>query len=198
MKIGIFGGCFNPPHLIHYELIKKILENKIVDKVIVVPTGNSYEKQDLIPIKHRYKMLKIMFKDLKNVEISNFEDKKSVVYTYQTLDYFKSLNKNDEICFICGQDNIIDFVNWKNYDYILKHYKVIVVTRNGINLNYDNEILKQYNSSIKYFDLKLEKMSSTFIRENIKNFNKINFLMNENVIKYINKNNLYNRSKINV
>ena len=198
MKIGIFGGCFNPPHLIHYELIKRLIENKIVEKVIVVPTGNSYNKKDLIPIKYRCKMLKIMFQDLKNVVISNFEDKNYVVYTYQTLDYFQSIYKNDEICFICGQDNMIDFKNWKNYDYILSHYKIIVALRNGVKFDFSDELINNYKSSILLVDLKLKKMSSTYIRENIENCDKINFLMNENVVKYISKNNLYNRSKINV
>lgn len=60
MKIGIFGGSFNPPHKAHFQIAKEILNQGLVDRIIFVPTGNRYNKKDLIPNKYRYEMLKMM------------------------------------------------------------------------------------------------------------------------------------------
>lgn len=89
MKIGIFGGCFNPPHNMHKKIALDLINNNYLDKVIYVPTGNRYNKKDLIDVKYRIEMLKLMCMDNNNLEGSDFELKNNLVYTYQTLDYFK-------------------------------------------------------------------------------------------------------------
>lgn len=62
MKIGFFGGCFNPPTNAHINLAKKALKECNLDKVIFVPIGNFYEKKELISGEHRYNMLKVACK----------------------------------------------------------------------------------------------------------------------------------------
>ena len=61
MKIGIFGGAFNPPHKMHKEIAINLLEKGYVDKIIYVPTGNNYNKSGLLDGKQRIEMLEIMF-----------------------------------------------------------------------------------------------------------------------------------------
>ena len=134
MRIGLFGGSFNPPHKMHKFIAEQLIENNYVDKIIYIPTGNKYNKKELIEFKHRYNMLKIMVDDTKQLEVSDYEDKNTLTYTYQTLDYFKNKYKNDEIYFICGSDNIKQITTWKNYEYILENYKTIVIRRNDDNL----------------------------------------------------------------
>lgn len=192
MRIGIYGGCFNPPHLGHLGLIEKLLSSKIVDKVIVVPTGDNYDKKGLASFKDRYTMLQIMFKNVQNVIVSNYENKKRLVYSYETLDYYQNIYKDDEIFFVCGVDNIMTIQSWQNYEYILNKYKVIVVNRLGV--GYNLNILDRYNDSIHFVDFHLPLMSSTFIRENIANIDKINYILPHNVLQYIISNNLYNGS----
>lgn len=65
MKIGFFGGCFNPPTNAHINLAKKVLKECKLDKVVFVPVGDFYDKKELVPAKHRYNMLKIAFKRIK-------------------------------------------------------------------------------------------------------------------------------------
>ncbi len=60
MKIGFFGGCFNPPTNAHINLAQRALKECGLDKVIFVPVGNFYEKKELISGHHRYNMLKIV------------------------------------------------------------------------------------------------------------------------------------------
>ena len=90
MKIGIFGGAFNPPHKMHKEIAINLLEKGYVDKIIYVPTGNNYNKPGLLDGKHRIEMLEIMFKDINlKVEVSDFEVKGSL-YTINTLNHLKT------------------------------------------------------------------------------------------------------------
>lgn len=65
MKIGFFGGCFNPPTNAHINLAKKVLKECKLDKVIFVPVGNFYDKKELVSGEHRYNMLKIACKRTK-------------------------------------------------------------------------------------------------------------------------------------
>lgn len=186
MKIGIFGGTFNPPHKMHLKIALSLIEKNYVDKVIFVPTGNKYDRKDLNNEIDRLNMVNLMIKDYKSLESSDYELGKERVYTYQTLNYFKELYKNDEIYFICGVDNINNFETWKNYKYILDNFKILVIARNNekVSLDYPNVILT---------DVKTDDLSSTFIRKNIGNNKYYNDLLDDFVLKYIKERNLYER-----
>ena len=186
MKIGIFGGTFNPPHKMHLKIALSLIEKNYVDKVIFVPTGNKYDRKDLNNEIDRLNMVNLMIKDYKSLESSDYELGKERVYTYQTLNYFKELYKNDEIYFICGVDNINNFETWKNYKYILDNFKVLVIARNNekVSIDHPNVILT---------DVKTDGLSSTFIRKNIGNNKYYNDLLDDFVLKYIKERNLYER-----
>lgn len=191
MKIGIFGGSFNPPHYMHKNIALKLIENKLLDKVIYVPTGDKYNKNDLVLSTHRYNMLKLMCKNNHNIEVSDYELKNDLVYTYQTLDYFKKIYKNSEIYFICGTDNLKNITTWKNYEYILKNYKVLVVTRNDDIGEIFNNI--KYKDNIIVANISKLDISSTIIRNNIKNKNYGDIIdyIDKDILEYIVKNDLY-------
>lgn len=183
MRIGIFGGCFNPPHNMHKNIALNLINNNYLDKVIYVPTGNRYNKKDLIDVRYRIEMLKLMCEDNTNLEISDFELKTNLIYTYQTLDYFKNLCKDDEIYFICGSDNLKEFNTWMNYEYILNNYKLLVIMRNNDKVR---ELL--INDNIIITDLQAQELSSTILRNNLDQ-NKLD----KKVYQYIKKNNLYSK-----
>ncbi len=188
-KIGIFGGSFNPPHKMHEKIAKYLIDKKYLDKLIFVPTGDKYKyKNNLILARHRYNMLKLITDKDKNLEVSNYELKKKVIYTYETLTYFQNKYKDREIYFICGLDNLSFIDTWKNAKYILENFKVLVIRRRGDNLSNILDKLKDYADNIIVIDLKEENISSTKIRNNIKIFSN---LLDEDVLKYIEKNNLY-------
>lgn len=191
MKIGIFGGSFNPPHVMHKNLALYLIKNKYLDKVIYVPTGNKYVKEDLIDVKYRLEMLKLMVANTKNLEISAYEMQNSLIYTYQTLDYFKKLYPNDEIYFVCGSDNLREIKSWKNYKYILDNYKLLVVKRSNDDIEEMVGNLKSKNVIAVNIPCNIP-ISSSIIRKNIKlnqNFEGLDL----KVKKYIEKKNLYCR-----
>ena len=189
MKIGIFGGSFNPPHKMHKNIALNLIEKRYLDKVIYVPTGNKYSKEELIDSKHRYNMVKLMIKDYKNLELSDYELKNTLTYTYQTLDYFKETYPNDEIYFICGSDNLKEISKWKNYEYILSNFKILVIKRNDDDIN---DILKNINSkNIVIANIELDNISSTYIRKNTTSKSKILGKVDKNVLEYIKEKGLY-------
>lgn len=194
MKVGIFGGCFNPPHKDHKEITISLIKNHLLDKVIYVPTGNKYNKKDLLPDFDRYNMLKLMCNDYDTLEVSDYEFNNTLTYTYQTLDYFKTIYPNDDIYFICGIDNLIQLDTWKNYKYILSTYKIIAVNRNKENTNSIINKYKSYESNIIISNINLQNISSTMIRKKIKDQNNYSNLLNvldQKVLEYINKHKLF-------
>ena len=114
-KIGFFGGSFNPPTIAHFEIVRIALKKFELDKVIIIPMGDKYQKKDLILFKHRFNMLKTMFKNYPNVEISNMqENQKEISYAIDCFKEIDNIYKNDERFFIMGLDNFSKINTWKN------------------------------------------------------------------------------------
>ena len=193
MKIGIFGGSFNPPHKMHLNIVEELLNEKVLDKVIIVPTGLHYSyKNNLVSNEHRYNMLKLMTKHNDKIEISDFEFKDEEIHSYDTLEYYKDIYKNDTIYFVCGLDNISYVDKWYKGDYLLNNYKFLVITRDTNNL--DEILLKyeKYKDNIIITNIKSNTISSSYIRDELKekNYN-LNDYLDQKVIDYIKENNLY-------
>ena len=192
MKLGIFGGSFNPPHNMHTDIANYMINQQYVDKVVFVPTGSKYAyKDNLIEEEHRLNMLEILSKKNENILVSDYELKSEVVYTIDTLRYFKELYPNDEIHFICGLDNFSYIDKWKNGEEILSNYKIIVINRNGNNLE---ELLVKYNDykdNIIVSNMEMKDISSTYIRDNIKEIDKVKEFIDEDVLRYIYEKELY-------
>ena len=191
MKIGIFGGSFNPPHKIHQKIANYLVKNNYLDKVIFVPTGSNYEKPYLASEQDRYNMLKLMIGNVSYLDISTYEFGK-LTHTYQTLDHFKKHYKDDEIYFICGSDNLKEIKPLKRYQYILSNYKLLVIRRNGESITDILSELKSYQDNIIVIDDIKSSLSSTSIRKRFKDDKKLvkDGNIDSKVFEYI-KNNLY-------
>lgn len=191
MKIGIFGGSFNPPHKIHQKIANYLVKNNYLDKVIFVPTGSNYEKPYLASEQDRYNMLKLMIGNVSYLDISTYEFGK-LTHTYQTLDHFKKHYKDDEIYFICGSDNLKEIKTWKRYQYILSNYKLLVIRRNGESITDILSELKSYQDNIIVIDDIKSSLSSTSIRKRFKDDKNLvkDGNIDSKVFEYI-RNNLY-------
>lgn len=191
MKIGVFGGSFNPPHKMHESIASFFIDNKILDKVIFVPTGSKYKyKTNLESDKDRYNMVKLITDKHEDFLVSDFELKSEVVYTYETLTHFKEEYSGSEIYFICGLDNLSYIDSWKNAEYILNNFKILVIKRNTDDLEEVMQRLDAYKSNILVVDMEENPISSTAIRKEITD-SKSSVYLDQDVLKYINDNNLY-------
>ena len=184
MKLGIFVGSFNPVHKGHIKLVKYIINNEIVDKVLIIPTNNYWNKNNIIDINHRLNMLN----NYSSNEIIIDSELNNLKYTYQIIRRLKKKYKDDELFLIIGADNIIKFNEWKNYKYLLK-LNLIICKRNNIDIKY---YLDKLGKKDKYYIVdSINDISSTFIRENINNNKLLTKYIDKEVLNYINDNNLY-------
>ena len=186
MKIGVYVGSFNPPHKGHIKIVNHLMDNYL-DKIIIIPTGNYWEKLDLVNINDRINMLKLY--ESENIIIDNKNN--NLKYTYQILNNLKLEYKEDELYLIIGADNIINFDKWMNYKEILT-YNLIILNRNNIDIL---EYLKKLDKKDKYVivnDLPSIDISSTMIRNNLNNKDyDLSMYMDDYILNYIRENNLY-------
>ena len=168
MKIGIFGGSFNPPHNMHKDIVLELLKQDYLDKIICIPTGDNYAKSCLLPIKDRIEMLKLMFKGNEKVNISAIELDGSL-YTWDTMNFYKKKYPEDELFFICGMDNLAELSTWHRYEDILKNFKLVVIKRDTDEDDAEAalELYEKYKDRIEVANVKARKISSTFVRNEI-------------------------------
>ena len=196
--IAVFGGSFNPPINSHISLAKDIVEKcEMVEKLIFVPVSTKYQKLKLASDEHRYNMLKLICENEDKLEVSSIEliqDKQ--LYTIETLDLLKKqYGENYEIWFVMGTDNLKQIESWYNPKRLLKEYKIIILEREDDRIEElikENKFLEKYKESLIRID-GIEKifLSSTMIRNKIKNGENINDYIPKLVKEYIEKNNLY-------
>jgi len=196
--IAVFGGSFNPPINSHISLAKQIIEKcDIIEKLIFVPVSTKYQKSKLASDEHRYNMLKLICDNEDKLEVSDIEliqDKQ--LYTIETLDLLREqYGEEYEIWFVMGTDNLKEVDTWNSPERLLKEYKIIVLERESDKLDdliKVNKLLEKYKESlIKIEGIDKVFLSSTMIREKIKNGENVEQFIDENVLEYIRENNLY-------
>lgn len=203
MKIGIFGGTFNPPHKGHVRMALKTAEELSLDKVLIIPNKKPTHKRcdDLADNTDRLEMCKLVFTD-PIFEISTIEmDRESDSYTILTINELEKIYPNAEFYLIIGSDMFLIFHKWYKYKEILEKCKVCVACR-------DNEdkihALRSYAFSnlgiyIKELDAKnihISKMdafevSSSEIREKIKSGKSVYGIVEPEIIEYMESHKLY-------
>lgn len=194
--IAVYGGALSPITLAHEKIIRDLSKDY---KVVVMPVGDNYKKKDLLPSKHRLNMINLLdFND--NVFISTIEiDNPNILQTYDTLVLLQKQYPAEQIRFVTGSDNLIDFDSWGNAENILKEFGLIVINRDNFNPNEiinNNKLLCNYVHNIKIIDLDILKgISSTNLRETIKAKNydikQLKKYVNDEVLSYIIENKLF-------
>ncbi len=188
-SIGIFGGTFDPIHIGHLITAQAVREKRNLDKIIFIPTLISPHKTEIPTISpiHRLEMIKLSIKDIPYFDFSEIEiENQAISYTIDTLSSLR--NKYDNIELIIGFDNILKFSTWKNPDDILKLSKLIVLRRKLSELP---EVQDKYYKSAIFVDTPAIEISSSEVRDRIKNNLPIKFLVPAKVERYIYKHNLY-------
>lgn len=194
--IAVFGGSFNPPLISHILLAKDILNKYLnIDKLIFAPVSTKYNKANLESDIDRYNMLKLICNQNSKFEVSDIELKSDKqLKTIETLNLIKQKYKDHLICFIMGTDNLKEVENWYNPEQILKNFKILVLNRNEDNLQdiiENSELLKKYKNSLIEVNNKRTSLSSTEIRNKIKNKEDIKEYVDKEVLKYITEKKLY-------
>lgn len=152
MKLGFFGGSFNPPTIAHYNLINQALKQYNFDKVFFVPVNDYYKKANLISIEKRIEMLNLLCTNNPNIDVLDIE--KQINKKLDAIDIFKIIEEkynHNEIFFFIGEDNYKKMHNWKNYDELQK-YQYIVFQRDDkeeLQIKQENTIYMKNSENLK-------------------------------------------------
>lgn len=192
-KILIFGGTFNPIHNGHLILAENSINEEGFDKVVFIPTMNPYYK-DTLDFDTRLKMLKMAIKDNDKFAYSSIEKKYNLEgKLYLILEKISKLS-DDDVTILIGSDSLMNLDWWYKVDEILKKYKILVLKRDDEDEAIEmkiNEYKEKYGADIKVLNNKRVEISSSMIREMIKEGKSIKYLVTDDVEKFIKDENLY-------
>ena len=183
-NVGLYLGTFNPIHNGHVTLAKYFSELPELDQVLVVISPQSpFKIEDtFINDIDRLELAKTIFKKFKNVKVSDIEFKMSKPnFTIDTLKEFKKIHKYNNLILLIGEDNLVGFKKWKDYERIIEIAEVYVYPRDTYH-KIPGEILK--NENIKLVDAPKIKISSSHIRSLLKENKKIDHLVPKEVINF--------------
>lgn len=196
MKIGIFGGTFDPIHKGHIFLCNELLEKNILDKIVlVVASVPPHKENSKTSPETRLDMTRLMEND--KIKVSDYEiNNGGKNYSINTLNYFSSLYPDDEIYFIAGADMILTLDSWYKAEELLLKYPFVVIDRDSsLQTEENRKILsrleKDFSAKFVFTDIKTPSVSSSLIREKLKNKESMQGLLDEKIINYIKENNLY-------
>ena len=200
-RVGIMGGTFDPIHIGHLVTAEEARQQFNLDYVVFVPAGNPPHKkgQTVSNPEHRYLMTVLAvianpYFTVSRVEIERFSE--GPTYTINTINWFNELYKNKvSLYFISGADAILDILTWKDYPLLLNSCHFIAASRPGYNLSRIQETIGQtYPSILKrvhLLEIPAMAISSTAIRDRVRESKTIKYLTPEPVEHYIIKNNLW-------
>lgn len=132
MRIGIYGGSFNPVHFGHVGLAKWVVENTDLDELwLLVSPNNPLKAADsLAPEQERLAAVREAIKDIPGLKASDFEfSLPRPSYTANTLRELQKAYPQHEFTLVIGEDNLAIFDKWREYEYILENYRIFVYPR---------------------------------------------------------------------
>ena len=219
MRLGLFGGTFDPIHIGHLQAALEVKEGFDLDQIVLIPAAVPPHKTDrrVTDAAHRLKMVELAVKDKSIFTVSDIELKRSgPSYSIDTISHFKKTAPTDtDIFFISGLDAFLEIDTWQSYSDLLKQVVFIVIARpiddcRDLSLRWKrlegfvkSKISTQYKWSdswcfehpeaqpIYTFDVTALDISSTRIRERVRSGRSIEFLVPERVENYIRTRGLY-------
>lgn len=189
LKIGLYFGSFNPIHNGHLAIANYVLEYTDLQQIwfVVSPQNPFKSKKTLLPDYQRLELVNLALGDSNNYKASNVEfNLPKPSRTVDTLAYLYDKYPGNEFSLIMGSDNLVNFHKWKNYDEILKNHSIYVYPRPDTPATkFDN------HPKVKVVNAPLMEISSSFIRNAIKEKRNVRYFVPQKVWDYMDEMNFY-------
>ncbi|HYA11989.1 MAG TPA: nicotinate-nucleotide adenylyltransferase [Thermodesulfovibrionales bacterium] len=220
MKIGIFGGTFNPIHYGHLRAAEEVRERFELNKIIFIPSKSPPLKtQELLDPAHKYKMTELALSANGFFEISDIEFKRpGKSYSVHTIEELQSIYHGTNLYFILGIDSFLEIPTWWQPERLISLVDFIVISRPPFKFvdllsspymnvpkndlaKLDKTELKLYTTTLKSgraviaFSIPLIDISATEIRRRVREGKSIKYLLPESIESYIIANKLYVRDE---
>lgn len=204
MNIGLFFGTYNPIHVGHLIIANYLVNSTDLDQIwlVVSPQNPLKNKKTILDDYQRLHMVNLAIKGNDDLRASDIEFALSKPsYTVNTLAYLKEKFPKHNFSLILGEDNLRTFHKWFNYEYILENYKMYVYPRNVTTQEHElnkgsdskafyNEII-QHKNVILCTETPIMKISSGFIRDEIKAGHSVKYMLTDAVYQYVDEMNFY-------
>lgn len=203
MKVGLYFGTFNPIHVGHLVIANYMADYTDLDQVwlVVTPQNPMKKKSSLLADYHRLALVRVAIQDNPKLRASDVEfNLPQPSYTSTTLAYLKEKHPGHEFSMIMGEDNLRTLNKWYNFEHLLANYRFYVYPR-VLTLSEEEEVqsmetrvkngLEDHPSVIMCDDAPVMKVSSSFVRQAIKDKKDVRYLLTEAVYKYIDEMSFY-------
>ncbi|MGN1166788.1 MAG: nicotinate-nucleotide adenylyltransferase [Lachnospiraceae bacterium] len=200
MKIGIMGGTFDPIHNGHLMIAKTAYSQFHLDEIWFLPNGNPPHKSQSdigSDVENRVEMVEMAIEGCNNFRLELYEaEKKSVSFSFETMEHFAKSYPEHEFFFIIGADSLFSIEKWVHPERLFLTCTILAAYRDEIDTKEEmyaqiNYLQNKYNAKIKLLVSPLIKISSSEIRMYCMNRKDISGLVPENVREYIRKEGLY-------
>lgn len=195
MNIGIFGGSFNPIHTMHCHIVETFLQQYAPATLHIIPCSLSPFKSNKIPTddKHRLAMLNLVSQTIPDTIIDDREIRRGgISYTIETIRELKTQYPNDNLYLIIGGDQAKRFSEWKNYKKIVNEARILIAERYGYGgFESIRQLFAEQNDCIIRLKVEISDVSSSMIRNRLKNNESIVGLVPDGVEDYIHEHSLY-------
>lgn len=191
LRIGLFGGTFNPVHKGHQSIAQSFLDSGKIDELWILLTPSPPHKtgSNTVPFELRLRMLEAAFSDFKHVYIKTVENElPRPNFSLQTILHLKHKHPELKFVYCMGGDSLVHFHKWKQYRRILQECELLVATRPGFDYrNVEKEILER-TYFVKHTPVAI---SSSAVREKKARGEPVAELLPKNVADIIEKEQLY-------
>lgn len=196
-KYGIFGGSFNPIHYGHLMICEYIKEEMGLDKVIFIPTGNPPHKDLEVSAEDRYEMVRLAISPNPDFEISDIETTRvKMSYTVDTIRELKKIYKKEKLYFLIGLDSLFQLKTWMKIGDLSQEIEFVVALRPGYldkeEINKEIDFLREnFGTKINLIKTPLYEISSTDLRDRIREGKSLRYLIPKKVLDYIEESGFY-------
>ena len=190
-RTALFFGSFNPIHVGHLIIANTMLQHEGIDEVwiVVSPQNPLKERSTLLADHHRLQMVQRAIDDNYRLRVCDIEMHLPIPsYTVVTLAALGEKYPDREFCLIMGGDNLATFDRWRNWEYILEHYHIYVYPRPG-----STDCRLASHPHVTMVDVPMMDISSTYIREQIRQGHDVRYLLTEPVWQYLTEMHFYEK-----
>ena len=183
LRLGLYGGSFDPVHHAHLILARQALEDLQLDRVIFIPAAESPFKpgNTAASAEDRLEMIRLAIQGEPAFAVDRIEiDREAPSYTIHTVKSYKAQYPKENLIFLVGEDHVESLPKWNDFDELIQLVNFAILSRSDLPLRVDYPVVR------RRIDL-----SSTEIRRRVVCNLPISYLVPESVLRYINEKNLY-------
>lgn len=188
-RTALFFGSFNPIHVGHLIIANTMLQHEGIDEVwlVVSPHNPLKERSTLLADHHRLQMVRRAIDDNYKLRACDIEmHLPQPSYTVVTLAALGEKYADREFCLIMGSDNLANLHRWRNYEYILQNYHILVYPRRG-----SEHCELSAHPNVEVVDVPQIDISSSYVRQMVKEGKDVRYMLTEPVYKYLTEMNFY-------